>query len=437
MNEKNIEEYLYDFQKRTLPFIIKRDLSLAITKKIQSIIGPRRAGKTYYLFQIMQELLDKGVTKSQIIHLNFEDPRLIGIQFTEIKKIIMLHWQLYPEAADAKQLFIFIDEPQNVLQWETAVRGLHDEGFYIYLTGSSSKLLSKEIATSLRGRTLTYTLLPFSFKEFLSIGNNALDLVHISSKEKALLLHALNDYSTFGGFPEICLEKNEEIKLKILNEYFQLVVYKDLVERYHVKNIQLIKWLTKSLSSSFSKEFSIHKLFLTLKSQGLKVSKNTLYSYISMLEDSLFVFLLEKCSSSFRKKEFSINKAYLNDVGYAKLIENSNNKWSKMENVVYLELERRKNTLTTLSYWKNQLQEEVDFVVKNKNKVEQLLQVCYDISDAQVKKREVSALVKASNELKCNELIIITYDVDDKQHLQGKTIKLIPLWKWLLKTKEQ
>ncbi|MBI3032328.1 ATP-binding protein [Candidatus Woesearchaeota archaeon] len=435
MDTKAIEEYLIDVQKREFPSVIKRDLKLAASKKIQSIIGPRRAGKTYYLFQIMQELIQQGVPKSQIIHLNFEDPRLIGVNFTEIKSIVNLHWQLYPDGANAKQMFIFIDEPQNILKWETAVRALHDEGFYIYLTGSSSKLLSKEIATSLRGRTLAYTLLPFSFKEFLSSQNNKIDAGRMSSKEKSLLLHDLNKYLSFGGFPEVCLEKNEDTKIKILNEYFQSIVYKDLVERYGIKNIQLVKWLIKSLGSSFSKEFSVNKVFLTLKTQGVQVSKNTLYNYLSMLEDSVFVFFLEKFSYSYRKKEFSINKVYLNDTGYAKLIESSDNKGSKMENAVYLELERRKKALTTLSYWKNQQQEEVDFVVKNSSKIEQLVQVCHDLTDISVKKRELSALIKASKELRANQLLIITYDYEGKEKLKGKTIYYIPLWKWLLTNK--
>ena len=427
MDNEVIREYLIDFQKKEFPQMIERELNVRDSGKIKTIIGPRRAGKTFFLYQKMREMLKKGVNKENLVYLNFEDPRLIDFDFKEIREIIKLQWQIFP--SDGK-LHVFIDEPQEIKRWDIAVRALHDEGFDIYISGSNSKLLSKEIATSLRGRTLSYMLLPFSFKEFLKLRRLA-DFKIFSSKEKANLMNLLDEYIEFGGFPEIILEKDKENKNKIIQEYFNLIVYRDIVERYKIKNTELIRWLIKSLINSYSREFSINKLYLILKSKGMRLSKNSLYSYASMLQDSMFAFFLSKFDYSARKKEFSINKAYINDVGFSKILESSKDLGKRMENVVFLELERRRKTFVELYYWKNVLQEEVDFVVKER-KIKQLIQVCYDVDDYDTKKREMRSMLKASKELKCNNLLVITYDEDRNEIIDGKNVRFVSLWKWLL-----
>ncbi len=232
MNIADVKEYLVDFQEKDLPELVERGLEIGETKRIITVIGPR--GKTYFMYQQMKNFLSRGVKKEDIIYLNFEDPRLIDVNFKEIREIIKLHWQMYPESIK-NQLIIFVDEPQNIDKWEIAVRSLHDEGFKIFLTGSSSKLLSKEIATALRGRTVSYLLLPFSFGEYLKMKNVKLDIERLSSRGKSTLLAHLNEYIEFGGFPEIIQENNNENKLRMINEYFNLVVYRDIVERYKIK----------------------------------------------------------------------------------------------------------------------------------------------------------------------------------------------------------
>ena len=352
METERVREYLLDFQKGELPEFTERALKVDGTRKIKSVIGPRRAGKTYFMFQKIKEIIKSGAKKENILYLNFEDPRLIDVNFKEIMDVVKVHWQLYPFSTKGL-LHVFIDEPQNINKWELGVRALYDEGFDLYLSGSSSKLLSKEIATSLRGRTLSYLILPFSFKEFLKMKKSIFDISTLSSKEKSILLSFLDEYLEFGGFPEVILEENKENKIKTLKEYLDMIIYKDIVERYNVKNTKLIKWLINSLITSFSKEFSVHKIYLTLKSKGVKVSKNTLYSYLSMLEDSFFAFFAQKFNYSIRNREFSVDKAYLCDIGFAKLLEVSRDKGKKMENAVFLELERKKKSLTEIACWKN------------------------------------------------------------------------------------
>ena len=430
MNPGEIEEYLLDFQSRELPELVGRELQLSESKKPKSIIGPRRAGKTFFLFQKMKELLAKGVAKNQIVFLNFEDPRLIGVSFKEVFEIIKLQWRLFPESA-GKELFVFIDEPQNIQSWEIAVRQLCDEGFNVFLTGSSSKLLSKEIASSLRGRSVSYFLLPFSFREFLKAKNLAVSSPMINSKTKALALSLLDEYLEFGGFPEIVLEKSNSEKLRIASEYFNLLVYRDLVERYKIKNTSVVKSLIKAAIASFAKEFSTHKTFLALKSQGLKLSKNTLYSYISMIEESAFLFFVPKFDYSVRKQQASIKKAFLCDVIFSKISESSANTGRKLENTVFLELLRKK-PLGEIFYWKNIQGQEVDFVLKENNNITELIQVCESLADLQTKKRETDALLKASKELKCNSLTIISQSLKKQESVEGKTIQYKPLLDFLL-----
>ena len=431
MNFDEIKEYLVDFQQKPFPFLVDRELKLPDTHKIITIIGPRRSGKSYRLYQLMTDLIESGVSKENIIRLDFESPKLSDVRFTEVHEIIKLQWQLYPNSVQ-KQMFVFVDEPQTMDNWEKAVRALNEEGFRVFVTGSSSKLLSQEIATALRGRTLSYLLLPFSFKEFLTLKQFEGDLHKLSSKEKSVLMSLMDEYLEWGGYPEIALENTNELKLKTISEYYDLVIFKDIVERFKIKNTKVIKWLIKSAITSCSKEFSIHKIYSTLKSQGIKVSKNTLYEYTSLMEDVLFSFFLPKFKHSERKKELSINKLYLCDIAFSKLTENSNGKGKKMENTVFLELKRRAAPITQISYWKNIQQEEVDFVIQEGPKLKQLIQVSQNISEFETKKREIRALLKASTELKCSNLLMITENAEATEKIKGKTIQYVPLWKWLL-----
>jgi hypothetical protein len=334
-------------------------------------------------------------------------------------------------------MYLFIDEPQNVRNWENAVRALHDEGFIIYLSGSSSKLLSREIATALRGRSLSYKLLPFSFAEFLRGRNASFDLERLSSRDKASLLGLFDEYAEYGGFPEVTSEKDPENRIRILDDYLNLTVYKDVVERHRIKNIAVIKWLIKTFLTSYAREHSIHKTYLILKSRGLKTSKNTLYSYVSMLEDALFIFTVPKYATSERKRDFSINKTYLCDTGYAKLAGGTKDRGYRMENIVFLELERRKKPLQAITYWKNAQQEEVDFAIQEGQTTTALIQVCENAADEKTRHREVRALLKAGKELNCKNLQIITADHEAEETANRRKIEYTPIWKWLLKNSQK
>ncbi len=418
MEKENIIDYLREYE-RFKPKLIERELSVPLESQfVISIIGPRRAGKTYYLFQLSRKVKD-------YIYLNFEDSRLYGLTHKDLREIIRVFIEVYGK----EPRYLFLDEIQNLKGWEIIVRELHDLRKYkILLTGSSSKLLSKEIATQLRGRTLSYLLLPFSFREFLKAKRIKLSK-YISKDESAKIKHYLKEYLEFGGFPDVVL--NEE-KIRILKEYADLILFRDFIERHKIKNIELARFLHSFTIQNFSKEISINSIFNRLKSINVRVSKNTLYDYISKLEDTVFFFFLRRYSIKPHLRESYPKKIYLCDTGLTKVVRYSEDIGKLMENTVFLELLRLKNQnpLIEIFYWKDYQQREVDFVVKEGEQIKQLIQVTYDLNPEN-EKREIGNLLRASKELKCNNLMIITWDQNEIIKKDGKEIRVLQLWKWL------
>jgi len=433
MESERIKQYLLDFQEKDFSSVKPRELKIKPSAKIQTIVGPRRAGKTYLMYRQINELENSNIERKQIIYLNFEHPLLYDLNFKQVREIIELQWSLFPEIVN-KKIYLFIDEPQVIENWELSIREIYDNfNCHIFLTGSSSKLLSKEISTSLRGRALTSLLLPLSFKEFLTFKNANINFQKLSSKNKARLKNIFNDYLNFGGYPEITLEQNKIEKIKILKDYFDLIIYKDLVERYNIKNTKLIKWIVGYLVTSISKEVSINNIYNTLKSRQIRISKNTLYEYFSMLEDSFFIFPVRRFDYSIKNEELSIPKIYLNDVGFLNLftIEDFG---QRMENIVYLELlrEQQKNPLQKINYWKSADNKEVDFIVRENKKVKRAIQVCYNLNDERTKQREVDSLLHCLDYFKLKEGIIITKDIKSEKTVDNKRIKMVPIIEWLL-----
>jgi len=304
----------------------------------------------------------------------------------------------------------------------------------IFVSGSSSRMSEEEIPTELRGRFLEIKIFPLSFKEFLKFKELSFDfkLLDYSEKEKPLILKALAEYLIFGGLPEIVLI-DENKKFELAQSYYATVIKRDIIERYNIKNEESLKALLKLLLDS--KEYSISKSYNNLKSSGYEIGKSTLQKYISCIENSYFAFSLPifsykiKDQMQYPKKIYFIDNAFINSIS-TKL---SNNLGRLYENIVAVELKRRRKECC---YWKNAEKEEVDFVLKNDSKINQLIQVCYDISDPDTKKREIKALLKASKDLKCKNLLIINQDYFGEEELEWfgikRKIRFIPLWKWLL-----
>ncbi len=415
INRTEIIDYLYEHKR--LPEAKLRDLKVSLSLNfISTIIGPRRAGKTYYLYYLFNKL-------EEALYLNFEDSRLYGINYKEIRNIL----RIYIEEFGKQPKVLLLDEIQEIDKWEIILRELHDlKRYIIVITGSSSKLLSKELATQLRGRTLTYLLLPLNFKEYLYF--KGINFNNFKTKDEiSFLKKELKEFLEFGSFPDVIL--NNE-KIKILKEYSELILFRDFIERHKIRNFQLARFLLNFMFQNFAKEITIRSIYNKLKVSGVNISKNTVYEYIDKLEDTLIVFFLRRYSYKVHLRESWPKKVYVADTGITKLFRFSEDIGKLMENAVFLELLRRtnENPLTQIYYYKSKEGYEVDFVIKKGLKVKQLIQVTDASSKEEIKKRELRALLKASKELQCKDLLVITWDYETEED----GIKFMPLWKWLL-----
>ena len=430
-----IKTILAEWKGKNIPLIIPRDIELQsyLNMKVNKILvlnGFRRVGKTYILYGLVDELL-KSNSREEVVHINFEDER-IPLKTEFLSDLL----QTTEEIFNKKIKYLFLDELHNIPNWSKWLRRVYDnnQNMRIFVSGSSSRMSEKEIPTELRGRFLEVKVLPLSFKEFLKFKKLNFDfkLLEYSEKEKPMILKALTEYLTYGGLPEIVLE-DENKKFELAQSYYATVIKRDIVERYSIKNEESLKSLIKLLLDS--KEYSISKTYNNLKSLGNEVGKSTVQKYISYIENSYFAFSLPifsykiKDQIQYPKKIYFIDNVFINSISTKFM----NNYGRLYENLVAIELKRRKEENY---YWKNTEKEEVDFVIKKNTKINQLIQVCYDITDSDTRKREVKALLKASKELKCSNLLIINQNYSGEEDVEwfgikGK-IKFIPLWKWLL-----
>jgi len=317
-----------DFEESPFPEdIVSRELDLPLrtkTRRAITLLGPRRAGKTYSLFLLIKRLIGAGIDKTSIIYVNFESLELDGARLKDLEGFLEAYFAVYPENVKRKTWF-FLDEVQKIDGWESFARSLLDKGKHVYISGSSSRLLSKEVASLLRGRGIAFEVFPLSFREFLAF-NGIRAKKFLSTSEKAKIINLLDEYISWGSYPEVALEESPAIKKRILKEILDVTIQRDIVERYRVRNEKLLKLLVKALANS--KEFSVHKFFNFLQSNSVKVSKNTLYSYLGALNDCFAVFSLKKFSLSYKEEEQSIPKIYFVDSGL--LLTTSLKQWKQL-----------------------------------------------------------------------------------------------------------
>jgi len=420
---KNLfKQIISDFHLSDLKEVKQRDLKIPLnTWKIISIIWPRRSWKSYYLYWIINDLLESWINKKNIIFINFEDER-IDIDWKELQLLIDSYLELYNDV-DLKDCYFFFDEIQNIEGWEKFVRRIYDNWLEnIFITWSNAKLLSKEIATSLRWRNLTYELLPLSFSEFIRFKWKKLN-IH-TTKDKANILNLQLEFIKWGWFPEI-INFSEELKVKTLQEYFDVMLYNDIIERYKIKNVVVLKQFVKQLLQSTASEYSINKIWNNLKSLGLKFDKNDLYDFVEYLDTIYF-------SKSVWKFEYSLNKQalkkiYLFDNWFLNSItfKFSDNYWKLLENIVFIELYRKfGENIFFLKNWS-----ETDFIINKKDNI--VFQVCYDLNKENYD-REIAWCLDWMNKFNINNSILITLEKDEEIIIEWKIIKVIPFYKWIL-----
>lgn len=360
-------------------------------------VGIRRCGKTYFLFQTIDELISTGVSIDQILYLNFEDDRLLPMDQKQMGVMIDTLYTLYPSLHDQK-CFLFLDEVQNVEGWPLVIRRLLDtKKIEIYITGSSAKLLSKEIATSLRGRSLALEIQPYNFKEYLSAKGIPLPTKPFGKKVLDQYRMHLLDFFQSGGFPGVQnLQRND--RLETLQNYVEVVVFRDVVERHKVSNIKLLKYFVHVLLKNSASRFSINKFYKDISSQGYKVSKDTLHSYLEHLEDAFLIHTVPIFTESLRVLETTPKKIYAVDNGLvnANTFNLSLNYGKMLENQVYLDLRRQKKEIF---YYQTSEGYEVDFITRDLNGDYEAIQVVWDQSDLQTFERELRALDSVEKEL--------------------------------------
>ena len=406
-----------DMKRRLARGFIPRELELDkkdVKFDVASIItGPRRSGKSTFAFALLQNQ-DFG-------YINFDDERLSEITLRDLDKVLE---GIYYLKGNVK--FLLFDEIQNIKGWELFISRLVVSK-RVVLTGSNSSLLSKELATHLTGRHKEYELLPFSFREFLEYKKLHPNLNGVyTTEEKAQIIKLLEGYLENGGFP-IVLDGDLS---RILGLYRD-VVERDIIQRYKIRQSAKFKQFVKYLISNSSSEISYNKL----KNIFGIGSFHTVQNWINFIENSYLTILVDRFSFKLKESILAPKKVYTVDNGFITQVTGSNEISRLIENTVLVELLRRKSYFDKsmeINYWKNEQQAEVDFLIRRGRSVTSLIQVSYANDKTEIKERDTKNLLLASKELRCNNLFVITWDYESEEKIEGKKVKFIPLWKWIL-----
>jgi hypothetical protein len=404
-------------------------LSKLNLKQILVITGIRRSGKSTLLKEILNELINiRKISSKNILYLNLEspyfekyknDPKYLDIIYKEFIELNNI--------SSTSKKYLLLDEIQFFKNWQVFVKSRYEsDNIKFIITGSNSWLLSQEFSTLLSGRSLSFEIYPFDFKEYLLFKKinfiNNKDLI----KNKLRIKEEFNNYLFEGGFPEVVVNKNKVANKDILANYYKNILFLDVVPRFNIKNTGNLEKLTNYLITNVTTTYSYNKL-----GKYLNFSDKTIKEYISNLQKVYLVFELNRFDYSFKKQINYAKKLYVIDNG---ILNSISFKFSKdygklYENLVFVELNRR---FEKVYYYITKNNYEIDFLVFEKNKVKQLIQVCYDLTNINTFERETRSLVEASKELNCNDLLILTNGLERQEIIKNKKINFVPVWKWLL-----
>ncbi len=396
--------------------------------KVVILYGVRRSGKTYILYDLFKKY------KERALYIDFEDERLADFETKDFERLKEAFLELKSRLAGAnrgeakeKEVVFLFDEIQNIKGWERFCRRITErENIKVFVSGSSSRMMPLEIHTSLRGRAWSIEVTPFSFREYLSLkGMDIKDKNIIYGSKKALVKKHFSEYLKWGGFPEVALLKSDFEKRKVIKEYFEAMFFKDLVERFNITNIHLLKVLTEKLFSSFSTKFSLTAFYKQYK-EKLPFSKDTLFSYYHYFLESMLIFEARKFAESSYKRLRNPAKIYLIDSGICKKITSVD--WGRiLENMVFCQLRRKGEEIFYFEEKK-----ECDFITKDEQGKLFPCQVTWELKEEN-KEREIKGLVEACQKLNVKEGVLFTYDQEGSEITEGINIKITPVWKWLLK----
>lgn len=431
MNLRQIIQSLIAIKQKELPFeVLPRELKLPLNSgKIITVPGVRRCGKSSLMMLAINELIKNGVRREQILWIGFDDERLYDMQTKDLDEIIQAYMEMHPDIP-IDSVYMFFDEIQIVKGWELFILRLFKTYCKnIFVSGSNAQMLSEELATALRGWPLEYEEFPLSFKEFCLFKGVETDIYTESGRAK--LKMAFKEYNSGSAFPEVVLQKEQSIKDRELQSYFNTMLFRDLVEHYDLSNPSMIRYFLKRVMSNLAKPTSINSVFNDLKSQGIKVAKDTLYELLEHACSIFLFFKVPKFTASIVQENNSLSKYYIIDNGLRSsiLLPQSGDEGKLLENLVYLHLRRTKRTNEKIYYYKGE--KECDFVVQTEDEISSLIQVTW-LLDSHNTPREIGGMLEAAKATGCRNCLIVTYEQEETIETEGCSITVVPAWKWCL-----
>ncbi len=426
-----LKEIILDFQEAEYPIGTARRIDIRpVPGKATVCMGARRSGKSTLMLQIVQRLLDNCVPRQNILFLNFFDDRLHNLQRDGLGIIPEAYFSLYPEKKNTETVYCFFDEIQVVPGWEPFVdRLMRTEKCEVYITGSSAQMLSREIATQMRGRALSHELFPFSFREFLDYKGLDGD-TPLTTRKRLLVQQAFEEYRETGGFPEVA-GLDRRLRIKTHQEYFNAMLFRDLIERRDIPHPRAVTDLAHRLTDNIGSRYSVNKLTGYLKSLGHKAPKDAVSDYLEWFEDAYVFFTVRIFDASRARANVNPKKIYGIDHALATSIGSGilRNAGHLLENLIFVALRR---ITPNIFYVKTRNGREVDFIALMQDRTRMLVQVCESMANPQTRQREVRALGEAMASLDLMHAIIVTRRKQEQIQVEAGTIEVVPAWRFLL-----
>ncbi len=429
-----IQQKLGDAIAMPFPAMVRRDARPSrLPGKAQAVIGMRRAGKTYFLQQCLADRLSRGVARERLVYFNFEDERLGSLQADDLGAILDEYYRQFPSFRQQVEVTWCFDEIQLVPGWERFTRRILDsEKVELFLSGSSARMLSREVATSMRGRAMETVITPFSFREFLR--GRHVDIKRdsrlVSAAERSAMRAGFDAYLETGGFPEASACPGMRERVSLLQGYVDTVIFRDVAERHQVSNLPALRALVRQLMCNPATLLSMSKVYADFHSRGIAVSKESLLEFLAHLEDAFLVFTVALADRSERRRQVNPRKLYLNDHGLAQAFSPavSLNRGHLVENIVACELAR---TSRELAYVKTASGFEVDFLATDFEGNRRLVQVAADISSPTTFEREIRALAEAGKEYPDASAQLVYEAAPPRGIATTEGIDLVPVWQFL------
>ena len=433
MTIKETIKSLIALKQQEIPVVYNpREIELPVTaKKMITVVGVRRCGKSTLMELCIERLLKAGVSARQIVWIGFDDERFDEMKTSDFNFILEAYMEMFPDIA-IKDVYFFFDEIQRIKGWELFVMRLFKHySKHIFISGSNADMLSEELNTALRGWPLEYKEYPLSFKEYCQF--KGIPSESYLEQDMARLRMTFDAYIHEGGYPEVVLESSRAMKDKLLQGYFNAMIFRDLIERYQLSNSERIKYLIKRLMTGMTKPASINAIYNVMRSQGRKVTKDDLYSIAEKACSIFLMYKVTKFDKSYKKETSALPKYYCVDNGLRQsvLLPGRDDDGILFENAVFLQLLRNLPDGEKICYYLGD--KECDFVIQTDTAVKELVQVCWDMKDKITRERELDGIREAASVTKCHHMTIVTRDEEeDIQDMLG-TIHVVPAWKWFLK----